>query len=485
LIIVANSSTLIVGYNLYQFIFLARINRLLTLINLRTHLHGVEFYLDRPDTISLNFTKRMLFKLTTVVIVAIHLLTCLWYLVGTYGATNLDDISNFVNGSSCPTPIEGTVQDRAGSFITWFTSKNNLASSLLPSQLYLLSFYFVVTTVTTTGFGDISPTNNNEMVVTMLIVLIGDVLYGGIIGVVVVSTFNAHFPASKRRDGYRTLKMYLKNRKIVGPVVQAIEDYQLKNEERLIDGKNETEWLTCIPDHLRKELSFALYESALRDVSFFSNLHEGLLRLLSMRLTPVFMTKNQNIIFSGERTSEMYFLLKGTISIRVYDSDMVQGALSPPENTLKLSPPENTLKAGDPAPAAVHQDSGVDPSPSDSFQRTMMKMKKNRESARNLATASFRKSHIDVQVEVIKKVAKRTASSLKGFHVFFGEDSFFTGLPRAAAVSCFTDCELLVLTRDSYDKLLANYPGYMQTIERAYHESKQNGKLKRYHADGI
>jgi hypothetical protein len=29
---------------------------------------------------------------------------------------------------------------------------------------------------------------------------------------------------------------------------------QLKNEERLIDGKNETEWLTCIPDHLRKEV---------------------------------------------------------------------------------------------------------------------------------------------------------------------------------------------------------------------------------------
>lgn len=59
-------------------------------------------------------------------------------------------------------------------------SENDL-QNLNPLDKYIYSLYFVLTTMLTVGYGDISPVNISEIIVIMIIQIIGIVTYGYII----------------------------------------------------------------------------------------------------------------------------------------------------------------------------------------------------------------------------------------------------------------------------------------------------------------
>lgn len=50
------------------------------------------------------------------------------------------------------------------------------------SSLYLMSFYFITTTVTTVGYGDISPANSLERIFSVVILFIGVMCFASISG---------------------------------------------------------------------------------------------------------------------------------------------------------------------------------------------------------------------------------------------------------------------------------------------------------------
>lgn len=59
-------------------------------------------------------------------------------------------------------------------------SANDL-QNLNPLEKYIYSLYFVLTTMLTVGYGDISPVNIAEIIVIMVVQIIGIVTYGYII----------------------------------------------------------------------------------------------------------------------------------------------------------------------------------------------------------------------------------------------------------------------------------------------------------------
>jgi hypothetical protein len=58
-------------------------------------------------------------------------------------------------------------------------------------QLYIVSFYFTVTTIVTVGYGDITPKNSGERVVCILLMIIGVISFS--IGTGVLSSIIANY----------------------------------------------------------------------------------------------------------------------------------------------------------------------------------------------------------------------------------------------------------------------------------------------------
>lgn len=58
-------------------------------------------------------------------------------------------------------------------------------------ELYIVSFYFTVTTIVTVGYGDITPKNSGERVICILLMLIGVISFS--IGTGILSSIIANY----------------------------------------------------------------------------------------------------------------------------------------------------------------------------------------------------------------------------------------------------------------------------------------------------
>ena len=74
-----------------------------------------------------------------------HIICCLWIMVGKF--ENNED--------------------------SWLPADSDIA----PSDLYLTSFYFTITTITTVGYGDISAATFAERIVAVFIMFVGVIVF--------------------------------------------------------------------------------------------------------------------------------------------------------------------------------------------------------------------------------------------------------------------------------------------------------------------
>jgi len=83
-----------------------------------------------------------------------HLCTCFWIIIATLDE---DVLANDFKG-------------------TWLSSF--YPEYQLPIDIYLISFYWTITTITTVGYGDVSINNNTEKIFCCFVMLIGVITFG-------------------------------------------------------------------------------------------------------------------------------------------------------------------------------------------------------------------------------------------------------------------------------------------------------------------
>jgi Ion channel len=93
-----------------------------------------------------------LITLTARVILLAHFYACLWYVIGVYSANDPNDGASWLD-------------------------KSDLLNQTV-SKKYLESYYFSVITLTTTGYGDISPVSSLEKMIVIIFSLISCIVIG-------------------------------------------------------------------------------------------------------------------------------------------------------------------------------------------------------------------------------------------------------------------------------------------------------------------
>jgi len=83
-----------------------------------------------------------------------HLCTCFWIIIAT-----LDE--------------DVLANDFKGTWLSSFYPEYHL-----PIDIYLISFYWTITTITTVGYGDVSINNNTEKIFCCFVMLIGVITFG-------------------------------------------------------------------------------------------------------------------------------------------------------------------------------------------------------------------------------------------------------------------------------------------------------------------
>ncbi|MBE7438231.1 MAG: ion transporter [Spirochaetales bacterium] len=195
------------------------------------------------------------------------------------------------------------------------------------SYRYLRSLYWSVTTITTIGFGDITPQNGPQTLYTIFIELLGAGMYGYVIGNIASLLANIDVARANWLEKMEKINYFMRYRQIPLDIQESIRNYYsyLWESRR---GYDELHILEDLPSSLRLQVAMFLNRNIIEKVPIFKGASDELIRQIIMNLRPVVYTPGDYIFRKGEVGTSMYFISKGSVEVVSEDGQTVFATLT-------------------------------------------------------------------------------------------------------------------------------------------------------------
>ena len=263
---------------LYRLIRMFRIMRMLKVIK---HRASTMRYMTSFFRISLSWERLFWFCVTLVFL--LHLLACTWIFIGKLSIE--EDPVNWIA-------------------VGGFLDKPN-------SDLYIISMYWTVTTVSTVGYGDITATNHLERMANSCIMLIGVLIYSYMVGSltnVIGSVDSRRAKLIKHLESLSELaKEYQLGKAFYSRLTNAVE-YEHKNNNQEIDNL-----VASLPSHLKTQLLVIIHRKKIENNCFFEGRSKHFVAWIVTLLKSVMYDKSEYVYKCNDLASEVYFIIKGSI----------------------------------------------------------------------------------------------------------------------------------------------------------------------------
>jgi voltage-gated potassium channel len=191
---------------------------------------------------------------------------------------------------------------------------------------YQSSLYWSITTLTTVGYGDITPIGSAQTYYAMVVLALGAAMYGYIIGNVASLLANLDVIRSRHLQRIETVNHFMRDRHVPRELQARVRDYY----NYLWDSRlgQETEMLEDLPRPLRVEIALHLNRAILEKVPLFRGAGEEFFRELVLHLEPMIFLPGQVLMRRGETGHQLYFINKGKVEVLSRDDSEVLAVLS-------------------------------------------------------------------------------------------------------------------------------------------------------------
>lgn len=184
-----------------------------------------------------------------------------------------------------------------------------------PLGKYIEAVYWSVTTLTTIGYGDITPQNQQQMIYAIFVMLVGFLMMGYLIGNIAgllnrTDPLRAQYAASLEE-----VSSFVQYNNIPGHLQQRIIDYftYMWHQRAAFD---EPHILQTLPHGLRSEVSLHLKRDVIQRVPFFSQAGDNLIREVANEMRPIVITPGEAVFHFGDPANHMYFINRGVLEVR-------------------------------------------------------------------------------------------------------------------------------------------------------------------------
>uniref|UniRef100_H2Z0V5 Potassium voltage-gated channel subfamily H member 2 n=1 Tax=Ciona savignyi TaxID=51511 RepID=H2Z0V5_CIOSA len=165
------------------------------------------------------FGAAVLFLLMCTFVLIAHWLACIWYAIGNMERPHLkeDNIGWLDNlGTQLHKPYINSYKN--GTMVASFNGPTT-------KDKYVTALYFTFSSLTSVGFGNVSPNTNNEKIFSICVMLIGALMYASIFGNVSAIIQRLYSGTARYHTQMLRVKEFIRFHQIPTPLKQRLEEY--------------------------------------------------------------------------------------------------------------------------------------------------------------------------------------------------------------------------------------------------------------------
>jgi len=191
---------------------------------------------------------------------------------------------------------------------------DGVTHGLTAGHTYIRALYWSVTTVSTTGFGDITPKTEPQMIYTMLAMILGAGLYATVVANVaslISRSDSARAAFDSKIERLNTLMKYKNMPDSLQKQILGYHEYLWQTGL----GHDHEDLLGDLSPGLRRSVGLFLNRHILEQIPMLRGAETAVLHRLISGLTSVVYTPGDTIIHHGEPGSTMYLINRGEVEV--------------------------------------------------------------------------------------------------------------------------------------------------------------------------
>uniref|UniRef100_A0A8C5HH67 Cyclic nucleotide-binding domain-containing protein n=1 Tax=Gouania willdenowi TaxID=441366 RepID=A0A8C5HH67_GOUWI len=244
----------------------------------------------------------VLFLLMCTFALIAHWLACIWYAIGNVERTTRIGIMKI-----------GWLDNLADQIGKHY-SDNDTASGPSIKDKYVTALYFTFSSLTSVGFGNVSPNTNPEKIFSICVMLIGSLMYASIFGNVSAIIQRLYSGTARYHTQMLRVKEFIRFHQIPGGLRQRLEEY-FQHAWSYTNGIDMNAVLKGFPECLQADICLHLNRSLLQNCKAFRGANKGCLRALAMRFKTTHAPPGDTLVHCGDILTAVYFISRGSIEI--------------------------------------------------------------------------------------------------------------------------------------------------------------------------
>ena len=203
-------------------------------------------------------------------------------------------------------------------FVAKFVTKSDeLVFSV--EGLYVSCLYWAFTTMTSIGYGDITPSSTSERLVCILVMIISSGIFGFIIGNIGSIIEKSSYKENMRRETIVNLNCIMKKHKFSNDLkakTRKYMDYVFLHDQN--DGRNLNDLLSSLSQPLQEEIMMHTNGSILRRCEVFIIFSNTIINRFSKAMQIKIFSPQDFILKEGQESGGIHYISTGLVEI--YDN---------------------------------------------------------------------------------------------------------------------------------------------------------------------
>uniref|UniRef100_A0A3P8V0W1 Potassium voltage-gated channel subfamily H member 7 n=1 Tax=Cynoglossus semilaevis TaxID=244447 RepID=A0A3P8V0W1_CYNSE len=226
-----------------------------------------------------------------------HWLACIWYAIGNMEKPYLEHKIGWL--------------DNLGVSIGKKYNYSDPNSGPSIKDKYVTALYFTFSSLTSVGFGNVSPNTNSEKIFSICVMLIGSLMYASIFGNVSAIIQRLYSGTARYHLQMLRVKEFIRFHQIPNPLRQRLEEYF----QHAWTYTNGIDMNMGFPECLQADICLHLNQNLLQGCKAFDGATKGCLRALAMRFKTTHAPPGDTLVHCGDVLTALYFVSRGSIEI--------------------------------------------------------------------------------------------------------------------------------------------------------------------------